>query len=360
MCADTRSDTPCDHTDEERSWSGTYTTVELHEAVEKYGYKVLQIYEAWHFYTFAKYDPNTQEEGLFDPYIDQRIPRGMYRSRCFQQGDLWERRHPVGQGQHQEEPRTQAKLFVNSLWGKFGQRLDYSRPVYMNEPAKYFARWRDEQNTIDDITIINEHMVEVTDTRKEEFQTPHPHFNAAVAAWVTTQARLELYEALTMVGRRVLYFNTDSLIYIHRLNKTNPVLGHSLGELTDELNGNTIKTFVSGGPKNYGLEIMKPRPDGIHITVCKVRGFTLNYRNQQYLNFDTMKRLIMGQRHGKEGEKIGLHYPHQIIHKGPQHWNNLVTRPTRKDYRAIYNKGYIVYNETTGVPVDTLPFEYRD
>ncbi|XP_046346608.2 uncharacterized protein LOC124127203 [Haliotis rufescens] len=40
-CAETRSQTSCEHTGEERAWVGTYTTTELHEAVKKYGYKVL-------------------------------------------------------------------------------------------------------------------------------------------------------------------------------------------------------------------------------------------------------------------------------------------------------------------------------
>ncbi|XP_071086345.1 uncharacterized protein [Haliotis cracherodii] len=114
------------------------------------------------------------------------------------------------------------------------------------------------------------------------------------------------------------------------------------------------------GPKNYGYELMNPRPDGTRTT-CKVRGFTLNYRNQRHLNFDTMKGLILGQRSGKEEEeKISLDYPHQIIRKGPRHENALVTRPTRKDYRTVYDKRRVVYDETTGLPVDTLPFGYRD
>ncbi|XP_071118422.1 uncharacterized protein [Haliotis cracherodii] len=115
------------------------------------------------------------------------------------------------------------------------------------------------------------------------------------------------------------------------------------------------------GPKNYGYELMNPRPDGTRTT-CKVRGFTLNYRNQCHLNFDTMKGLILGQRSGKEEEeeKISLDYPHQIIRKGPRHENALVTRPTRKDYRTVYDKRRVVYDETTGLPVDTLPFGYRD
>ncbi|XP_071118411.1 uncharacterized protein [Haliotis cracherodii] len=362
-CADTRSDSPCKHTDEERSWVVTYATVELHEAVKKYCYKVLQIFDVWHFNTFAQHDPNTQQEGLFDTYIDrhfkEKLEASGYPGGCTDHDayiqEIYDKEGIRLDKDHIEKNPglgTIANLFLNSLWGKFGQRLDYMN-VYMNDPAQYFALWRDEQNTIEDDTVVNEHMVEVTYTHKEEFQTPHFHFNVAIAAWVTTQARLKLYKTLALVGCRVLYFDTDSVIYIHRPHDTNPELGHSLGELTDALDRNTIKTFVSGGPKDYDHELMNPRPDGTRTT-CRVRGFTLNYRNQQHLNFDTMKGLILGQRPGKEGEKISLDYPHQIIRKGHRHGN------TRKDCRTIYNKRRLVYDETTGLPVDTLPFGYRD
>ncbi|XP_071110601.1 uncharacterized protein [Haliotis cracherodii] len=260
------------------------------------------------------HDPDTQQVGLFDTYIDRHFkekleasgyPEGCTDHDAYIQEIYDKEGIRLDKDRIEKNPgrRTIAKMQLNSLWGKFGQRVDYSQNVYMNDPAQYFALWRDDRNTIEDVTVVNEHMVDVTYTQRKEFQTPHSHFNVAIAAWVTAQAR---------------------------------------------------------GPKNYGYELMNPRPDGTRTT-CKVRGFTLNYRNQRHLNFDTMKGLILGQRSGKEEEeKISLDYPHQIIRKGPRHENALVTRPTRKDYRTVYDKRRVVYDDTTGLPVDTLPFGYRD
>ncbi|XP_048240234.1 uncharacterized protein LOC125373278 [Haliotis rufescens] len=280
----TRSNSPCEHTDEERSWVGTYPTIELHEAVKKYGYKVLQTFDVWHFDTFVQHEPDTQQEGLFDTYIDRhfkekleasRYPEGCTDHNAYIQ-EIYDKegiRLDKDRIEKKTGLRTIAKLFLNLLLGKFGQRLEDSQNVYMNDPAQYFALRRDDRNTIEDVTVVNEHMMEVTYTHKEEFQTSHSHFNVAIAAWVTAQARLKLYETLALVGRRVLYFDTDSVIYIHRPHDTNSDFGHSLVEFTDELDGNTIKMFVSGGPKNHGFELMNPRPDGT-LTTCK--GFTNN------------------------------------------------------------------------------------
>lgn len=54
---------------------------------------------------------------------------------------------------------------------------------------------------------------------------------------------------------RVLYIDTDSLIYVVREGETPLELGNYLGDLTDELGGDTIQEFVASGPKSYTYKI---------------------------------------------------------------------------------------------------------
>ena len=55
---------------------------------------------------------------------------------------------------------------------------------------------------------------------------------------------------LKQLNRSVLYYDTDSVIYVSRPGQYAPPLGDYLGELTDELDsGEQIVEFVSGGPK---------------------------------------------------------------------------------------------------------------
>jgi hypothetical protein len=87
--------------------------------------------------------------------------------------------------------------------------------------------------------------------------------NVAVATYVTTQARLKLYEYLSELGESVLYCDTDSVIYVHKVGMTQKVkAGDYLGDLTDELGkfgaGSYIEEFVSGGPKNYTFNVICP------------------------------------------------------------------------------------------------------
>ena len=58
--------------------------------------------------------------------------------------------------------------------------------------------------------------------------------------------------------------------------------------------GHWITEFVSCGPKNYSFKLNSGE------IFCKVRGFSLNYRNSQIVNFQSMKdTLFSWKRKGK-------------------------------------------------------------
>jgi len=59
--------------------------------------------------------------------------------------------------------------------------------------------------------------------------------------------------------------------------------------MKDELDGDVITEFVSGGAKNYAYNTRDGK------TECKVRGFTLNVRGSAVLNFETMKANILSE-----------------------------------------------------------------
>jgi hypothetical protein len=59
----------CTCSDEKRAITGTYCTPELSKAIDK-GYKILKVYEVYHWNETTQYDPNTQEGGLFSKYIN--------------------------------------------------------------------------------------------------------------------------------------------------------------------------------------------------------------------------------------------------------------------------------------------------
>ena len=99
---------------------------------------------------------------------------------------------------------------------------------------------------------------------------------------------------LDALKEKVLYCDTDSVIYIHKCGQPPAVTcGDTFGDMTKELGSDEyISEFVSGGPKNYAYKILNAKTSA-KKTVCKMRGITLNYTESQFVNFDSIKNMIL-------------------------------------------------------------------
>ena len=122
-CTETTNQNKCKHNANERSFIGTWTTDEVNTAIKK-GYKVVKIYEVWHF------DKTTDD--LFKGYV-QRLMKIKLESSKY---DFKTKEEETNFKQKVKESldidiekfefnaglRSISKLCLNSLWGKFGQR----------------------------------------------------------------------------------------------------------------------------------------------------------------------------------------------------------------------------------------------
>ncbi|OXU31290.1 hypothetical protein TSAR_013904, partial [Trichomalopsis sarcophagae] len=70
------------------------------------------------------------------------------------------------------------------------------------------------ERDVNDILTINDKILYVNWQYKDEAVTPAPHTSVVIAAYTTAQARLELYNYLRRLGDRILYYNTDSCIFV--------------------------------------------------------------------------------------------------------------------------------------------------
>jgi hypothetical protein len=191
----------------------------------------------------------------------------------------------------------------------------------------------DDKLQVNDLLFINDEFVALRYENKEEFVAPLSNTNVVIAAYVTAHARLKLYELLERLQDRILYFDTDSILYEHKEGVWNPPLGDYLGELKDETNGVPICTFLSGGPKNYAYETV----DGKQV--CKIRGFSLNSRNSLQLNFDSLKDLITTDpkeavQEDEDKQTIVVTEPFKIVREN----GHIFNRSQDKQYKLVYSK----------------------
>ena len=344
----------CVHTDRQRVLTGTWCSPELSKAVEL-GYQVQYIYEVWHF------DETCQ--GLFEDYVNTWLKikqeasgwpeenmteqdKQTYIDNYFQQEGI---RLEYDKIEKNPGLRTLAKMMLNSMWGKFGQRLNKTQVKEFNDPQA-FHRFLDTC-TLDvrHVSVINDDMVEVHYQYQDEDIPVSPNLNIFVACFTTCWARLRLYAALEPLMDRVLYYDTDSIIFLQDEDQVNPVLGDYLGDFTSELdNDDFIVEFVSAGPKNYGYQTKLG-----HVE-CKVRGFRLNSEGKSQLNYNVMRQNVLDeiQKPQKEPRQTQVVKTHQIVRDAKTY--ELYTFPDYKRYQLVYDKR--VVDPQTFL---TYPYGYR-
>ena len=229
--------------------------------------------------------------------------------------------------------------------GKFAQRSNLTKTERVTEPKVFFDYLDSTKYKVSEAWMVNDDTVEVHYTNTEEFIEPDKKTNIVIAAFTTAYARLKLYDLVDLLQERVLYYDTDSVIYVHEPCKPDPPLGDYLGDLTDELDpGDYITTFISGGPKNYAYLTNNGK------TETKIRGITLNYDATKKINVDVMRHLVDSHVNGHNEEKVTVVNPHKITRDKKE--KNIVTKRMKKDYRIVYNKRVITEN------YGTLPYGY--
>ena len=214
----------------------------------------------------------------------------------------------------------------------------------VQKPSRFFDLLYSDEFEVCDARMVNENMIEVQYKNTDEFTTQNDKVNVVIAAFTTAYARLKLYDLLDLLQERVLYYDTDSVIYVHKTGKPEPPLGNYLGELTDELNGDYITTFISGGPKNYAYCTKNGKTD------TKIRGITLDYMTLKKLNPSVVRALVHLHVNCKTEAKVTINIPFKITRDKKE--KNIITKKTKKDYRIVYDKRVITEN------YETLPYGY--
>lgn len=287
----------CCHTPEQRMLRGTWCTPEIQKAVSV-GYKVLKVHEVWNF-------PEKQQKvGLFRDYVNtwlkikQESAGYPVWALTPEQKSTYINQYKFREGisltpsliAKNPGRKATAKLMLNSFWGKFGENLHEAQTTAVYEAYHLFNLVSNNLLDIKQVRISNQDTLEVVHTKKKDNQPDNGRVNIFVAAFTTCHARLKLYESLEQLQERVLYFDTDSIIYTTKPGEPDIPLGDYLGDMTNELDdGDFITEFTSAGPKNYGYKTYQGK------VCCKVCGFSLNVRGANQLNYDVMKQNLIDE-----------------------------------------------------------------
>uniref|UniRef100_A0A183C555 DNA-directed DNA polymerase n=1 Tax=Globodera pallida TaxID=36090 RepID=A0A183C555_GLOPA len=252
-----------DNIDEERALLGTYTSNELRKALDL-GYKVIRFYRAYHFEEFDSQLFKGAKYNIVLDYDNIRYNPGL---------------------------RLIAKLGLNSLWGKFSMRNTLSKTEIVDNMER-------------------PGVVRVKYAKKAEFIKEHNVSNIILSLWTTSAARIKLYEYMEQVyrakGCKLLYCDTDSLIFTHPRGVCPLKEGKFLGEMTREYADSDILEFVAAGPKQYSLKLRR-KSDGHIWEKTKIRGISLDSSNR--VCYEEFKKMVLDY---AEGRKKRFYYRDRI------------------------------------------------
>lgn len=355
----------CEHTDEERCFIGTYVADELRLAM-RVGYEIIEMYEAWE-YKIVKYDKSTNEPGLFSQYIDfflkmkteasgypewvkSEEDKSNYIKNYYENEGILLEKNKI---ENNPGFRTLSKALLNYLYGKFGERENKLKKIIVTRRKQVVDLVSDEGIEVHSMFDMYDDAVMFTYKNIEESDQNKRYVNVAIAAYTTAHARTVLYKYLDLLKESVLYFDTDSIIFIERSDTPKIKTGDFLGDLTDELAeygpNAYIDTFVSGGPKNYAFKVKVGNNEN-DVTVCKVKGIRLNYMNSKSVNFETIKQLLFSYVEDVTDQSNKIELRNQMILRER---NNIVYSMERTyNYRINITKR----RRLLCSPFETLPY----
>ena len=202
--------------------------------------------------------------------------------------------------------------------GKLGQRSDFVKTVIVTSAKQYEAIIA-KNEIVSQIRVMKDRILVSYRKRQDEKSDPG-QTAVAIAAHVTSYARIELYKKMAAIGLvaewenddyrefvfngKLCYVDTDSLIYAATPEEEEELIakgfkfGNNLGNLADEVykaTGNAdayIHEVVALGPKSYSLRYHEPQHDGtIKIRdVTKAKGITISRATGDTINFDEFKK----------------------------------------------------------------------
>ena len=351
--------TDCTHSDKDRQLSGVWVSFELQKAIEK-GYQIVAIDEVWHFpdktdklfrgyvNTFLKCK---QEASGYPGNIKTPSEQEKYVKDYFEKEGI---QLDPAKIRVNKAMRSCNKLLLNSLWGRFSMRSNMASCELIIKPDRFTQLMFSDHYDVRQFCFISDEVAMVQWRYVDGRASRVKDVNVFIGAMTTAYARLMLYDVLETLEERVLYCDTDSIIFTAKSGEVIPPLGAYLGDLTDELNSGDvcglpqedyITEFVSGGPKCYAYNTKQGK------TTVKCKGVTLNARNAAVVTPESLAKLVHAFVANQNTDTPPLMTVYETIRRDKKHFH-LKNDTVLKKVRVVYNKRRLLPDYTT------LPYGY--
>ena len=215
--------------------------------------------------------------------------------------------------------RGVAKLFLNSLWGKFGQRDIMTEYAYVRSKKELIKYTTNPDILVVNTHIIHEDLMEVHYQRNKETTDPPDYVSPITAVFTTSNARVRLAKFMKILHpSQLFYCDTDSCYFVYNPNNPNHIdprntklpekveIGNGLGQWEMELSDGV--KWCGTGAKSYAVQCLNDKNNCL-----KTKGITIDFKNKDTITFNAMSEVAKAMNNIPiEDQKI-LHDKSQLV-----------------------------------------------
>ena len=228
---------------------------------------------------------------------------------------------------------------MNALWGKLAQNENNTVVAFLNDYDELLSLVNDSSKEVTSLDFISCDVIRCTYKKTITSCAQLNNRNVVIASFVTAYGRLELFKIIDKLQKRVLYFDTDSVIYVCDESNYNDIeTGMYLGQLTNEMKGGDkewIESFCSTGPKCYAYKTNLGANE-----IC-VKGFSLSGDACEQLHFASISNCVFDKTNS-----LKITYQNKITRDKQQ----LITEQSEeKTFRFTFDKR-VVRDDYSTVP----------
>jgi len=308
-CAELESKNYCKHSNEERALIGTYMISEIEYSL-KIGYTILEVFEVHGYFKF---------DFIMEPFIrllnllktkscdipqtcTTQAEKTLFCQNINEQLKLHSSQQLTPKSfKPNNAKRNFYKLAANTFFGKFSQRSDHSKVVFVHtqqELEKYFF-----QSKINDITCISELVCMIQYSSAGSKLPPNLKHNVYIGAQITANGRQIMHEHLMTLYHTanctVYHINCDSIYFTLPKDVSIPLKIDSVivGSFKNVYDGDIIN-YISFGPRQYCVNFLKN--EKVLHQAC-ISGLSIQH-SMQDINFDSIFKTL-----SKKHEEMLIH-----------------------------------------------------
>jgi len=283
LCCESRSK-KCKHSDSNRAIIGSYMMSEIEYALTL-GYEIVHIFEC-HVYE--------QHDFIFREFVEKLNYFKTKYTDCFQGlqtiksklqclTDLNRKmnlsdstKFTLKSIEPNKGKRQFYKLAQNSFFGKFGQKNNMGKIVFISDQSQLDKLVNDGEN-FSDVTVINENVCCVNIKPKKVLKMPNLNSNVYLSAQITAFARETIHKHIMRLHAdeniSIFQVDCDSIIFSAPSSAKIPLeISPAIGDFKFEIEGK-ILSYFSLGPKNYTLTYLNK--DNEFKSIHKISGLKL-------------------------------------------------------------------------------------